>query len=92
MDPVQHDVVIYSDSMSYLQAMEGEDTDNPLICQIINLLWALSAKGTSVRFCWVPSHCGVEGNKIVDQLAREALHRDIDPLISSTWPELKRLW
>ena len=38
MDPVQHDVVIYSDSMSCLQAIEGEDTDNPLICQIINLL------------------------------------------------------
>ena len=34
MDPVQHDVVIYSDSMSCLQAIEGEDTENPLICQI----------------------------------------------------------
>ena len=38
MDPVQHDVVIYSDSMSCLQAIEGGDTNNPLICQIINLL------------------------------------------------------
>ena len=26
MDPVQHDVIIYSDSMSCLQAIEGEDT------------------------------------------------------------------
>ena len=51
MDPVQHDVIIYSDSMSCLQAIEGEDTDNPLICQIMNLLWALSDKGTRVRFC-----------------------------------------
>ena len=38
MDPIQHDVVIYSDSMSCLQAIECEDTDNPLICQIMNLL------------------------------------------------------
>ena len=44
MDPVQHDVLIYSDSMSCLQAIEGEDADNPLICQIMNLLWALSNK------------------------------------------------
>ena len=51
MDPVQHDVIIYSDSMSCLQAIEGEDTDNPLICRIMNLFWALSDKGTHVRFC-----------------------------------------
>ena len=38
MDPVQHDVVSYSDSKSCLQAIEGEDTDNPLICQIMNLI------------------------------------------------------
>ena len=80
MDPVQHDFVIYSDSMSCLQAVEGEDTDNPLICQIMNLLWALSDKGTCVRFCWVPSHCGNEGNEIVDPLAKETLDHDIDPL------------
>ena len=59
MDPVQH-VVFYSDSMSCLQAIEGEDTENPLICHIMNLLLALSDKGTCVRFCWVPSHCGID--------------------------------
>ena len=57
MDPVHHDVVVYSDSMSCLQAIEGEDTENPFICHIMNLLWSLSDKGTRVRFCWVPSHC-----------------------------------
>ena len=44
MDPVKHDVVFYSDSMSCLQATEGEDTKNPLICHIMNVLWALSDK------------------------------------------------
>ena len=29
MGPVHHDVVVYSDSMSCLQAIEGEDTENP---------------------------------------------------------------
>ena len=143
MDPVQHDVVIYSDSMSCLQAIEGEDTNNPLICQILNLLWALkrfvsgfhhnaclvfcqskfnicvrcdmafiepmhrnkpnitylltyllwalSDKGTCVRFCWVPSHCGIEGNEIVDHLAKETLDHDIDPLTTVHFADLKPL-
>ena len=37
MVPVHHDVVVYSDSMSCLQAIEGEDTENPFICHIMNL-------------------------------------------------------
>ena len=91
MDPVQHDVIIYSDSMSCLQAIEGEDTDNPLICQIMNLLWALSDKGTCVHFCWVSSHCGIEGNEIVDQLAKETFGHDIDPLATVHFADLKPL-
>ena len=91
MEPVQHDVVIYSDSMSCLQAIEGEDTNNPLICQIMNLLWALSDKGTCVCFCRVPSHCGIEGNKIVHQLAKETPDHDIDPLTTVQFADLKPL-
>ena len=41
MDLVQPDVVIYSDSMSCLKAIEGKDTEHPPICHIMNLLWAL---------------------------------------------------
>ena len=82
MDPVHHDVIVYSDSMSCLQAIEGEDTENSFICHIMNLLWSLSDKGTRVRFCWVPSHRGIDGNERVDQLAKETLDQDIDPLAS----------
>ena len=91
MGPVHHDVVVYSDSMSCLQAIEGEDTDNPFICHIMNLLWSLSDKGTHVRFCWVPSHCGIDGNERVDQLAKETLDQDIDPLASVHYTDMKPL-
>ena len=77
--------------MSCLQAIEGEDTDNPLICQIMNLLWALSDKGTRVHFCWVPSHCGIEGNDVVDQLAKETFDHNIDPLATVHFADLKSL-
>ena len=80
MGPVHHDVVVHSDSMFCLQAIEGEDTENHFICHIMSLLWSLSDKGTG--FCWVPSHCGNDGNERVDQLEKETLHQDIDPLAS----------
>ena len=70
MGPVHHDVVVYSDSMFCLQAIEGADTENFFICHIMNLLWLLGDKGTHVHFCWIPSHCGIEGNKRVNQPAK----------------------
>ena len=82
---------VYSDSMSCLQAIEGEGTENPFICHIMNLLWLLSDKGTRVRFCWVPSHCGIDGNERVDQLAKETLDQDIDPLASVHHSDMKPL-
>ena len=91
MGPVHHDVVVYSDSMSSLQAIEGEDTENPFICHIMNLQWSLSDKGTRVCFCWIPSHCGIDGNERVDQLAKETLDQDIDPLASVHYADMKPL-
>ena len=91
MGPVHHDVVVYSDSMSCLQAIEGEDTENTFICHIMNLLWPLSDKGTHVGFCWVSSHCGFDGNERVDQLAKETLDQDIEPLASVHYTDMKPL-
>ena len=62
--------------MSCLQAIKIGDTENPFICHIMNLLWLLSNKGTHVRFCWIPSHCGIEGHEKVDQLAKETFNQD----------------
>ena len=65
--------------------------NNPLICYIMNLQWLLSDKGTHVRFCWIPSHCGIEGNEKVDQSAKESLDHDIDPLARVHYADLKPL-
>ena len=37
----------------------------------------------------MPSHCGIEGNEIVDQLAKETLDHDIDPLATVHCADLK---
>ena len=89
MPAVRHDVVIYSDSLSCLQAIQGEDTEHPLMCRIMNLLWKLSDKGTHVKFCWIPSHCGIEGNEAADKLAKESLGLNIDALLGIYHADLK---
>ena len=91
MGPVHHDAVVHSDSISCLQAIKGEDTENPLICHIMNLLWLLSDRGTHVRFYWIPSQCGIEGNERVDQLAKETLNQEIGPLAGVHYIDLKPL-
>ena len=58
---------------------------------IMNLLWSLSDKGTRVCFCRVPSHCGIDGNERVDQLAEETLDQGIDPLASVHYTDMKPL-
>ena len=57
----------------------------------MNRPWSLSNKGTRVRFCRIPSHCGIDGNERVDQLAKETLDQDIDPLASVHYTDLKPL-
>ena len=57
----------------------------------MNLLWPLSEKGTHVHFCLVPSHCGIVRNERVDQLAKETLDQDIDPLASVHYTDMKPL-
>ena len=91
MGPVLHDLVVFSDSMSCLQAIEDEDAENSFICHIMNFLWLLSDKGTHVRFCWIPSHYGIEGNEWVDQLAKETLDHNLDPLAKIHHADLKPL-
>ena len=57
----------------------------------MNLLRLLSVKGTRVHFCWIPSHCGIDGNERVDQLARETIDQDIDALASVHDTDMKPL-
>ena len=39
----------------------------------------------------VPSHCGIDGNEKVDELAKETLDQDIDPLASVHCTDVKPL-
>ena len=88
--PVHQDVVVYSDSVPCLQAIEGENTRTLLFV----ISWTCSGywvTETHIHFCWIPSHCGIEGNWRVDQLAKGTLKQVIDPLASIHYTDWKPL-
>ena len=57
----------------------------------MNFLCALSGKGTWARFGWDLGDCGIEGNRIMDQLAKETLERDTDPVENDLYADLMPL-
>ena len=68
----------------------------PGLCIISGLfrrscLWYLNEFIRHVHFCWIPSHCGIDGNERVDQLAKETIDQDIDPLASVHYTDVKPL-
>ena len=42
-----------------------------MIAEITHLIHILFLRGSHVSFCWVPSHCGLHNNELVDILAKE---------------------
>ena len=69
--------VIFSDSMSALQALEKFPFKckpvYPIIIEIRNMLHKCSINGYSVVFEWLPSHSGIVGNEKADRIANEAV-------------------
>ena len=63
--------IIYTDSLSVRQALEGEKTDNPLIVSLLEKLSRLCERADIV-FCWLPSHIGIRGNEEADKAAKNA--------------------
>jgi hypothetical protein len=50
-----------------------------LICEIRDLLYQASIIGIEITLCWIPSHVGIFGNELVDNLAKRASHCGIFP-------------
>ena len=49
------------------------DPTNPIVCSVLKLFAQLVKLNKEIKFCWIPSHCGIPGNEKVDSLAKEAL-------------------
>ena len=68
--------VIYSDSLSCLQALQDKNMENP-IREIIHILWYLSDVDSKIKFCWISGHCGITGNEKADKIAKDHIPHKI---------------
>ena len=62
--------VILSDSLSIVTSLQSQSSLSHPIA-MARLLESISNLETQVVFAWVPSHVGVRGNEIVDQIAKD---------------------
>ena len=65
--------MVFSDSLSSLQAIECCKVQNPLILKILKDHNQLINSGISITFCWIPSHVGIQGNEDADIIAKAGL-------------------
>lgn len=71
-------VVVATDSLSTLQALEGSTSAPSLdLSDILRLLSLCQERDIKVILLWVPGHMGVLGNEVADQAARAGL--DLPP-------------
>lgn len=64
--------VIFSDSLSALQALQVISTRSPIVLEVQRFLFLLHSRRKSVSFCWIPSHIGIPGNESADKEAVRA--------------------
>ena len=68
--------IIYSDSLSCLQALQNKNMENPIIREIIHILSYLLEVGSQIEFCWIPGHVGIKGNEKADTIAKRHIFHD----------------
>ena len=72
-------VVIFSDSMSVLEAIDNQESKNSLVNKTLQEIYSLVSDGLDIKFCWIPSHIGIPGNEAVDRAAKLALDSVVSP-------------
>ena len=68
--------VIFSDSLSVLQALNHSSSKNSQIQHLL-LKHHETSSSKSVVYCWIPSHIGIYGNEKVDKSAKESLNLEV---------------
>ncbi|GFO17781.1 Pol-like protein [Plakobranchus ocellatus] len=66
--------VIYSDSLSALQAIQSKNFKVIDVRRLYNLIRKFPPY-VHISFVWIPAHVGIGGNENVDKLAKAALNR-----------------
>ena len=65
-DSVASKYIIFTDSLSCLQALQYIKLEHPLIGMVIRKCVFLNFSNKVITFSWVPSHVGIRGNEKAD--------------------------
>jgi ribonuclease HI len=68
--------LILSDSLSSLMAMRSRQITcktHPWVYESKQICWDLQLLNYDVKIMWIPSHVGISGNEVADELARQAV-------------------
>ena len=65
--------IIFSDSMSSLEAVSGFKLEIDIVQNIIKDYTPLSNSGKIIILCWIPSHVNIHGNERADTAAKSVL-------------------
>jgi len=68
-----NNIIIFSDSMSSLQAVKSSRLELDLVYQIIKEYSHLTESGKRIVICWIPNHVNIPGNEKADSAATSAL-------------------
>ena len=80
--------IVCTDSLSALDYLSHQQHQaRNVAMEIENLTTQLARKGISVLFIWVPAHCGIKGNELADQAAKQASHLGLITQTPITGPE-----
>ena len=67
--------VIFSDSMSVLQAIESQESKNPLVNRVLQACQEIFSNGKFITFCLIPCHRDITGNEHADRAAKDVLSK-----------------
>ena len=77
-------IVIFSDALSVLQAVENENNKSLTIRKVTTTVGEIiSAHGVEITFQWIPSHVDVPGNERADVLAKRGAQCPQDDTLAS---------
>ena len=65
--------IIFSDSMSSLEAISGFKLEIDIVQNIIKDYTHLANSGKTIILCCIPSHVNIHGNEIADTVAKSAV-------------------